>query len=63
MKKIILVSALTSLFLFSPIAAGADEAELLRKMNEIADSQKQIIETLEHLKSELQIVKIRVSSR
>lgn len=59
MKKIALGMIFLSLFLSSPVIARADEADLMRKMDEILENQKQMMETLEHLKTELQIVKVR----
>ena len=49
---------------FIPSASWADDAcpDVGSKMDEIVKEQKQILDSLEQLKSELNIVKIRVSS-
>jgi hypothetical protein len=67
MKKIarVLLLVMALMPLASP-ALFADEAEMAgvgEKLKEIIEKQDQILAELETLKSELDIVKIRVSSR
>ena len=56
---------LSVLFLASSPFSLADEMgseAVLRKLNEISQDQKQILQSLEDVKSELEIVKIRITS-
>ena len=67
MKKILIASLLFAV-ITSPLTAvsRADDSssdEILRKLNEISETQKQLMESLEQVKAELQIVKVRVTSR
>ena len=64
MKKIAAVFFVLSLFSSLCVrAAFADDAMLASRLDAIEKKQDQILTELAELKSELQIVKIRVSSR
>ncbi len=63
MKKILstmLVAA--ALFLAAP-SVRADEGEVLAKLNKLQDNQEKMLQMLEELKNEVQIVKVRATSR
>lgn len=62
MKKIfalvLTVGALAGLVL---IPAHADESEILSKMNTLEEQQEKILQTLDEIKAELNVVKVRVT--
>ncbi len=55
-----------SVFFLAPVISRAEDsssAEVLRKLNEISQSQEKILQSLQEVKSELQVLKVRVTSR
>ena len=52
--------ALVSMMSFLP--AYADEATMSRQLDQVIQNQKKILDSLEQVKSELQIVKVRITS-
>jgi len=50
---------------FATVSNAEDEAssEILKKLDQVMQSQETIIQSLEEIKSDLQIVKVRASSR
>ena len=67
MKKALTWALVTGFIVFVPaIISRADDAssgEVLKKLNEVTKNQEKILQSLEEVKSELQVVKVRVSSR
>ena len=63
MKKTALIAlffaALSAVF---TVPSFADEATLSRQMSEVIQNQKKILDSLEQVKSELQVVKVRITS-
>jgi len=63
MKKIgFLLSVLAIVILFSAPNALAEEAVSGGMMRKISEKQDRILEALEEIKSELNVIKIRISS-
>lgn len=67
MRKIIFpvwfAAALFLSFVPSSYADAGDHSDVVKKLDEIAKTQTQIMESLEQIKAELQIVKVRASDR
>jgi len=65
MKRLMLIFILVfGTFILTELpAAHADETTLLSKLDQLEKNQEQILKELDDLKSELQVVKIRVSLR
>ncbi len=65
-KYFVLAGIIGFLMLISPFISHAEEvssSEVLKRLSEIEQNQVKIIQSLEEVKSELQIVKVRVTSR
>ena len=64
MKKYFSMMLLAGVFVFfHPGTVRADEAEISSRMTKIEQNQEKILEALADIKNELQIVKVRVTSR
>ena len=64
MKKYAFAVLLLTLLSWLPApTCFAEDASVLKRLDEISQNQKQILEALEQVKSELQIVKVRITSR
>jgi len=65
MKKLITILSVCALVLGTTAPLRADEtssAEVLKKLDEISESQRQILDSLEQMKAELQVIKVRTTS-
>ena len=66
MKKYFAAAFLAVFVVWMPMSvAKADDASsaVLKKLNEVTQSQEKILQSLEEVKNELQTVKARVTSR
>ena len=63
MKKTALIALFAAaLTAGSAVPSFADEATMSRQMSEIIQNQKKILDSLEHVKTELQVVKVSITS-
>ncbi len=67
MKKYFFMAWIVGAAIFAlPVISGAEDetsGEILKKLNQVTQNQEKIMQSLEELKSELQIVKVRASDR
>lgn len=64
MKRPMILLSICLIILGSAAPLRAEEiasTEILSKLGEISDSQKQILDSLEQMKAELQVIKVRTT--